>query len=144
MAADLDGGNAEIRRPKAVSGSALFGTGKSSGNLSLAPRTVLNATVTEGRAFASVSLSLSELKDLGRAHGATINDMVLMVCGSALRRYFANKRMLPRKSLVAAVPISLRARAHDIGQPGLESLISLGTHIADRCAGWRTSNRHAR
>lgn len=117
---------------QAVSGSALLGAGKSSGNLSLAPRTALNASVTDRRAFAGVSLSLSELKELGRAHEATVNDIVLMVCGSALRRYFAKKRMLPKKSLVAAVPVSLRAKGDTTSNNQASmSLISLGTHIAD-------------
>lgn len=117
---------------QAVAGSALLGGGKASGNLSLAPRTALNASVSEGRAFASVSLPLAELKELGRAHEGTINDMVLTVCSSALRRYFAKKRLLPKKSLVAAVPISLRAKGDtSADNQASMSLISLGTHIAD-------------
>ncbi len=121
----------------AVSTSSLI-TGKQSGpsNLTLAPRTVLNGSLTEGRAFASVTLPLAELKQLGRAHEATINDMVLMVCSTALRRYFAKRHTLPRKSLVAAVPISLREKGDTIaevakGNQASMSLISLGTNIAD-------------
>ena len=116
----------------AVSGSALLSGKKGSGNLSLAPRTVLNASVTAGRCFATVSLPLAELKELGRAHGATINDMVLLVCSGALRRYFGKKRSLPRKSLVAAVPITLREKGDATADNQASmSLISLGTHIAD-------------
>jgi WS/DGAT/MGAT family acyltransferase len=100
--------------------------------MTLAPRTVLNHSITAGRAFATVTLPLQELKALGRAHDATINDMVLMVCGSALRRYFAKKRQLPRKSLIAAVPISLRSKGDTASDNQASmSLISLGTHIAD-------------
>ena len=108
---------------------------KGSGNLSLAPRTALNVSVTSGRAFASASLSLPELKALARAHGATLNDVVLMLCSTALRRYFMKRRSLPRKSLVAAVPISLRPEvgkaAAGEGNQASMSLVSLGTHIAD-------------
>jgi WS/DGAT/MGAT family acyltransferase len=108
------------------------GSDKGFSNVTLAPRTPLNVSVTEGRAFATVTLPLPELKLLGRAHGATINDMVLMVCSSALRRYFARRRELPRKSLVAAVPVSLR----DSGDTRADnqasmSLVSLGTHLGD-------------
>jgi WS/DGAT/MGAT family acyltransferase len=77
-------------------------------------------------------LPLREVKAIGRAHDATINDMVLMVCSTALRRYFGKKRTLPKKSLIAAVPITLR----DAGDTSADnqasmSLISLGTNIAD-------------
>jgi WS/DGAT/MGAT family acyltransferase len=117
---------------KAVARSSLFGGKKGVSNLTLAPRTPLNTSVTAGRAFASVTLPLPELKALGRAHNATINDMVLMVCGSALRRFYAKRRQLPRKSMIAAVPISLRQKGDTSSdnQASL-SLISLGTNIAD-------------
>jgi WS/DGAT/MGAT family acyltransferase len=115
-----------------VSQSSLLGGKKGPSNMTLAPRTVLNHSITAGRAFATVTLPLQELKALGRAHDATINDMVLMVCGSALRRYFAKKRQLPRKSLIAAVPISLRSKGDTASDNQASmSLISLGTHIAD-------------
>jgi len=117
---------------KVVFGSKLLGGKAGPSNLTLAPRTPLNVSVGRGRAFACVTLPLAELKDLGRAHGATINDMVLMVCSSALRRYYARRRTLPRKSLVAAVPISLRESGDDTpDNQASMSLVSLGTHIAD-------------
>ncbi len=117
---------------KAVGASTLLGGAKTPSNLTLAPRTPLNVSVTTGRVFASVSLPLTEVKMIGRAHGATINDMVLMLCSSALRRFYGKRRRLPRKSMVAAVPISLRAKG-DTGSDNQASmsLISLGTHIAD-------------
>jgi len=110
----------------------LGGKGRGVRNLTLAPKTPFNVSVTNGRAFAAVTLPLRELKALGKAHEATINDMVLMVCGTALRRYFGKKRTLPRKSLIAAVPISLREAgdASSDNQASM-SLISLGTNIAD-------------
>ena len=116
----------------AVSTSQLL-TGKASpSNLTLAPRLPLNNSLTEGRAFASVSLPLTELKTIGRAFDATINDMVLMVCSSALRRYYSKRRLLPRKSLIAAVPISLREKGDTTSDNQASmSLISLGTHISD-------------
>ncbi|CAD5366380.1 Wax ester/triacylglycerol synthase family O-acyltransferase [Rubrivivax sp. A210] len=119
----------------AVSHSALITGRKGSGNVTLAPRTALNMSVTPGRAYATVTLPLAELKALGRAFDATVNDMVLAVCSGALRRYFMKRRALPRKSLVAAVPISLREKGDTApdNQASL-SLVSLGTHIADPLA----------
>jgi len=101
-------------------------------NLTLAPRTRLNASVTAGRVFATVSLPLAELKALRQQFDATLNDVVLMVCSGALRRYFLQHGPLPRKSLIAAVPISLRA-AGDASSNNQASMtvVSLGTHIAN-------------
>ncbi len=116
----------------AVSTSSLISGKKGSGNLTLAPRTPLNTSVSDTRAFASVTIPLQELKALGRVFDATINDMVLMVCSSALRRYYAKRRALPRKSLVAAVPISLRQKGDTTADNQASmSLISLGTNISD-------------
>ncbi len=117
---------------KAVSTSSLLTGRKGPSNLTLAPRTPLNLSVTTGRAFASVTVSLPELKELGRAHEATINDMVLMLCSSALRRYYAKRKLLPRKSLIAAVPISLRAKGDTTADNQASmSFISLGTNVSD-------------
>lgn len=101
-------------------------------NLTLAPRTRLNASVTASRVFATVSLPLAELKALRQQFDATLNDVVLMVCSGALRRYFLQHGPLPRKSLIAAVPISLRA-AGDAASNNQASMtvVNLGTHIVN-------------
>ncbi len=117
---------------QALAGSKLLGGPGSANQLGLAPRTALNVSVSEGRAFAAVSWPLAELKALGRGHGATLNDMVLMLCSTALRRYFAARKALPKKSLIAAVPVSLRAPGDTSADTQASmSLISLGTHLAD-------------
>jgi len=117
----------------AIGGTALFGgAGGGVRNLTLAPNTPMNVSVTAWRAFAAVSLPLPEVKALGKAHGATINDMVLAVCSSALRRYLDKRGRLPKKSLVAAVPISLRVVGDTTANTQASmSVISLGTQLAD-------------
>ena len=105
---------------------------KRSGSLALAPRTRLNASVTTGRVFATLSLPLHDLKALGRLHEATLNDMVLLLCSSALRRHFGKHGPLPRKSMVAAMPVSLRGKGDTRSDNQVSmTLISLGTNIAD-------------
>lgn len=126
------GGAAGTALQDALANSKLFGGKGGSGNLALAPNTVFNASVTTGRAFAAASLPLAELKMIGKTHEATINDMVLMVVSTALRRYLGKKHTLPKKSLIAAVPISLRKPGDTTSDNQASiSLISLGTHIAD-------------
>ncbi|MDO9072769.1 MAG: wax ester/triacylglycerol synthase family O-acyltransferase [Rubrivivax sp.] len=116
----------------AVSASELLTGKKGSGNITLAPRTPLNVSVTAARAFATVTLPLPEVKALGRAFDATVNDMVLMLCSTALRRHYGKQRTLPRKSLVAAVPITLREKGDtSADNQASMSFISLGTNIAD-------------
>ena len=105
---------------------------KSVSNLGLAPRTRLNTTISDTRAFATVSLPLAELNTARRRQGASLNDALLFVISGALRRHFVKHGPLPRKSLVAAVPISLRAKGDTAANNQASmSLISLGTHLAD-------------
>jgi WS/DGAT/MGAT family acyltransferase len=115
-----------------VKGQAAVARGKSVSNLGLAPRTRLNTTVSDTRAFAGVSLPLADLNATRRRHHASLNDAVLMICSGALRRFFTKHGPLPRKSMVAAVPISLRAKGDtSANNQASMSLVSLGTHIAD-------------
>ena len=77
--------------------------------LKMAPPTPFNVPITNQRAFAGVSLPLGEVKAIGKGLGGSINDMVMWLCSTALRDYLAEGRELPGKTLVAGVPISLRA-----------------------------------
>ena len=111
-------------------GAAVKGKGVS--NLALAPRTRLNATVSELRAFASISLPLAGVNAVRRKHKASLNDAVLMVCSGALRRHFLKHGPLPRKSMVAGVPVSTRAKGDTASNnQATMTIVSLGTHIAD-------------
>jgi diacylglycerol O-acyltransferase / wax synthase len=112
--------------------SALISGRKAMGSLGLAPRMALNEPVTAARAFAAVTLPLPELKALGKAHEATLNDVVLWLCSTAMREHFAAKRELPKKSMVAAVPVSLRAKGDTAADNQASmTLLSLGTNVAD-------------
>jgi len=126
------GGAARATMQRSLANSVLFGGKGGTGNIALAPKTPFNASVTRGRTFAAVSLPLAELKAIGKAHDATINDMVLMVVSTAMRRYLGSKHTLPKKSLIAAVPVSLRKPGDTTSDNQASmSLISLGTHVAD-------------
>jgi diacylglycerol O-acyltransferase / wax synthase len=117
---------------QAAARSSLVTGRKRIGSLGMAPRMALTGAVTAGRAFAAVTMSLPECKALGKQHGATLNDVVLWLCSSALRAHYKRKGELPRASMVAAVPVSLRAKG-DTSASNLASmtLFSLGTNVAD-------------
>ena len=79
-------------------------------SLLLAPRTPFNAQCSEERTFASASLPLDAVKRAAKGHGASLNDVVLAVCTTVLRDHLAKAGALPRKPMIAAMPVSLRAR----------------------------------
>jgi WS/DGAT/MGAT family acyltransferase len=73
-----------------------------------APRMRFNTTITARRSFTFRSLPLADVKLVKNTFGTSVNDVVLGVCAGALRQYLLEKHELPDKSLVAAVPVSVR------------------------------------
>ena len=105
---------------------------KAASKFKLAPATPFNTSITNQRAFAGVSLPLGEVKQMGKLLGASINDMVLWLCSTALREYLAESRELPGKSLVAGVPISLRAEGDSSSNNQVSgTVIDLATQVKD-------------
>ena len=70
-----------------------------------APRTPFNAALTPRRSFATASVPLDEVRAVGKAHGVTVNDMVLALVSGALRHWLDEHDERPRKSLLAGVPV---------------------------------------
>lgn len=78
------------------------------------PRTRFNGTITPHRVFEARTFSLAEFRDIRkRVPGATVNDVVLTVCSGALRRYLEFHGELPKDSLVAMAPISVRTEEEE-------------------------------
>jgi diacylglycerol O-acyltransferase len=99
-----------------------------------APRTSFNGTITGHRTIALEDLSLDKIKEIKNAvPGATVNDVVLALCGGALRRYLEERGELPASSLVASVPVSVRGKSkHEAGSNKVSTIFSrLGTDIED-------------
>ncbi|WP_250656233.1 WS/DGAT/MGAT family O-acyltransferase [Alkalimarinus coralli] len=96
-----------------------------------APQCILNAPITGSRRFAAQSYSMDRIKAIGKAMRATMNDVVLAICGSALRNYLINQHALPDQPLIAMVPVSLRKDDSEGGNQIAMILANLGTHIAD-------------
>lgn len=96
------------------------------------PRTSLNRNVSGARRYVAQSWELQRFKRVSRAVGGTVNDVVLAVCGGALRRYLLDLDDLPRHSLKAMVPVSLRA-ANDVTSANVVNFITanLATKHAD-------------
>ena len=60
-------------------------------------------------------LPLNGVKKLAREAGGSINDVLLSVCGGALRRYLLEQHALPKTSLVAGMPVSLKSVSDGAG-----------------------------
>jgi WS/DGAT/MGAT family acyltransferase len=73
-----------------------------------APHTSFNHALTRNRSFASETVSLADVKHVKNAFGCTVNDVVLALCGSALKHYVDGRGEQLEASLVAMVPISVR------------------------------------
>ncbi len=102
----------------------------------LAPRTMFNTTVSNTRAFATASLPFAELRAAAKAASSdssgSLNDAVLFVCSTALRHYLLQHDALPKRTLVAAMPVSLREESNkDLNNQASMTLVELGTHLAD-------------
>lgn len=106
---------------------------KESSHVSLfqAPNCLLNEPITGSRRFAAQSYSIERIKTIAKAFKGTINDVVLAICGSALRDYLISQHALPDAPLIAMVPVSIRKDDTDVGNQIAMILVNLGTHIAD-------------
>ncbi|MEZ5557916.1 MAG: wax ester/triacylglycerol synthase family O-acyltransferase [Pseudomonadales bacterium] len=72
------------------------------------PECLLNGRLSGQRRLAHVHLPLADLARAGAAAGASVNDVLLCITGGAVRRYLKQRGALPRRSLTALVPVSLR------------------------------------
>ena len=97
-----------------------------------APRSILNGRVREKRRFATQQFSLERMKAVASAANCTLNDVVLTICGGALRRFLAERNSLPDKPLTAGIPVSVRPKDDDGTGNAITFIVStLGTDIAD-------------
>ncbi len=108
------------------------------------PITRFNAEVSPHRVFDTRRFLLEEFRQIRDLVGeATVNDVVLSVCGGALRRYLESHDELPPASLVAIAPISIRNADSADGPPGVKMLrVPLGTDIADHIERLRHVQAH--
>ena len=108
-------------------------------NIGIAPKTIFNVAITNQRSFSTLSVPLAEIKSLGKRVGGTVNTVVMAMCGTALRRFLLDRDLLPKKSLVSAVPVSLRT-ANDSSMNNQVSMIrvDLATDLADPLKRFKT------
>lgn len=97
-----------------------------------APRTPFNRTITGHRSLSFASVDLEDVKRIKNTFGTTVNDVVLAVCSTALRKYLDQLDALPSKPLVAMVPMSVHAAESRPGTNRVSGMfMSLSTDIDD-------------
>jgi WS/DGAT/MGAT family acyltransferase len=97
-----------------------------------APRLSLNRTITPHRVVSFASVSLDDVKAVKNALGVTVNDVVLAIASGALRSYLERRDELPDRSLVAAIPTSVRVEGTpEFGNRVSSMFASLPVEIAD-------------
>lgn len=114
-----------LRRAKKTPGDALVGpfTG---------PKSVLNGRVNQARRFATQQYDLAELKSLAAQADCSLNDIVLYLCATALRRFLGELDQLPKAPLTAGIPVNVRpADDQSTGNAISFIMATLATDIAD-------------
>lgn len=97
-----------------------------------APRTPFNRTISGHRSLSFASVDLEHVKRVKNVFGTTVNDVVLAVCSTALRKYLDEVDEVPRKPLVAMVPMSVHAAEARPGTNRVSGMfMSLSTDIED-------------
>lgn len=105
---------------------------ETSHSFGLGPKTMLNVSITNQRSFSTLALPVNEAKEIASAFGGTLNDAVLAICSGALRDFLASKGPVPGKSLIAALPVSLREEGNtELNNQVSMMQMQLFSHIAD-------------
>ncbi|MDQ6838605.1 MAG: wax ester/triacylglycerol synthase family O-acyltransferase [Actinomycetota bacterium] len=99
----------------------------------IAPKTILNVPITGSRRYAAQGWPLERVRDVAKAADATVNDVVLAMCGGALREYLRSLGALPEASLVAMTPVSMRSAeaAESTGNAVGAIRCDLATNVTD-------------
>jgi diacylglycerol O-acyltransferase len=93
---------------------------------------MFNVRISSSRRFAAQSFSLARIKKVGKAAGATVNDVALAMCAGALREYLVTHNALPGQPLIAMVPVSVRAAdGPEGGNQVAVILANLATQVED-------------
>jgi len=97
------------------------------------PKTPFNGPITAHRRFAFTSVPFEDVTKIRHAHGVTVNDVVMGVCTTALRRWLIDHEALPAEPLIGAVPVSVRTEAQQGSHGNQVSMMMapLATHLED-------------
>lgn len=97
-----------------------------------APDSALGGQLGGQRRFATQQYDLERLKGLAATAGCTLNDLVLYLSSTAIRRYLTEHGKLPGRSLTGGVPVNLREAGDESTGTEIGFLVAeLATNVAD-------------
>ncbi len=96
------------------------------------PTSVLSGRLGGQRRFATQQYELERVKALARAGSCRLNDIVLYLSSSALRRYMIEHAQLPDQPLTAGIPVNLRGPEDQSMGTAIGVMVAeLATNVAD-------------
>ncbi|WP_337660862.1 WS/DGAT/MGAT family O-acyltransferase [Erythrobacter sp. Alg231-14] len=98
------------------------------------PRTRFNRSISPHRVVEGVSFPLADMKAIrALLPKAKVNDVAIAIIGGGLHKYLSSKGDLPKSTMTAMAPISVRSddEKGDMGNQVAAMVAPLGTHIAD-------------
>lgn len=135
LKAQFDSGARVLDALRQVAKTFAFGGGTLQVPWREVPRSPINTEIDGARRFVAQSWSFDRIHAVGKALEGTFNDAILAMCSGALRAYLKDRHGLPKESLKAMVPISLR-------RPGdMDSANAVGAISADLATNLRNPVR---
>lgn len=98
------------------------------------PRTRFNRSISPHRVVEGRTFALDEFKSIrALLPEAKVNDVAIAIIGGALNKYLSAKGDLPKSTMTAMAPISVRSKDEKgaMGNQVAAMIAPLGTHIAD-------------
>jgi len=96
------------------------------------PDTPINSNIDRARVYATGEIPLTEIRHMAKHLRCTINDVFMAICGGALKTYLERKGALPKQSLIAGCPVSMRKSGDRANNNQVAMVrIGLGTHISN-------------
>jgi WS/DGAT/MGAT family acyltransferase len=109
-----------------------------------APHAIMNTDISHRRRLVTANFPLSSVRRIGAAVDGTVNDALVAICGGALRSYLLEHKQLPKQTLLAGIPMSVRTPEEQHGNQLSTIVCSFATHMRDPLARLRHISRSTR
>ena len=120
------------RRALRGSLSRVFEREREEGAAPAVPRVAFNGRLTRERGFSFATVPLGPLRDAKKHFDVTLNDVLLELVSSTLRRGLLAQGQLPEEAVVGLCPVSLRQQGDSSFGNQISSMpVSLATQIED-------------
>jgi WS/DGAT/MGAT family acyltransferase len=108
-----------------------------------APRTLFSGRLSPHRRVALASLPLERIKQIKNATGATVNDVIVALCTTAIRDWLIDHHDLPAEPLLSMIPVSVRTdeQMGTFGNRVSVMIVPLATDEADPVARLQRTQR---